>query len=134
MMGGVGGGGNWVRSSNAGDIDADGTKLYDSSVVARLAAYGKPFKRAILLSILGVVLYTAATVAIPRLIGIATDSAIISDDNKYSSRWSVRRSSSTCATTYSYTYNAYRCRSTTGTRSAPSCPGRRTMSTSSKSS
>ena len=82
MMGGVGGGGHWVRSSSPGDIDADGTKLYDSSVVTRLAAYGKPFKRAIFLSILGVVLYTAATVAIPRLIGIATDSAIINDDTQ----------------------------------------------------
>jgi ATP-binding cassette, subfamily B, multidrug efflux pump len=80
MMGGIGGGGHYTRSSQVGDIDQDGTKLYDSSVISRLATYLKPFKAKVLLAIFGVLVYTAATVAIPRLIGLATDDAILSGD------------------------------------------------------
>ena len=77
MMGGIGGGGQYTRSSQVGDIDQDSTKLYDNSVVTRLASYVTPYKAKVLLAILGVVLYTSATVAIPWLIGRATDDAIL---------------------------------------------------------
>lgn len=80
MMGGIGGGGHYTRSSQPGDIDQDSTKLYDSSVVGRLATYIAPFKAKVALAILGVILYTAATVAIPWLIGLAMDNAILDGD------------------------------------------------------
>ncbi|MEE8518231.1 MAG: ABC transporter transmembrane domain-containing protein, partial [Dehalococcoidia bacterium] len=69
MMGGMGGG-HWTRSSRAGDIDEDGTKLYDSRVVLRLGAYLIPYKRDVFASLLGVVIYTLMTIAIPLLIAI----------------------------------------------------------------
>jgi ATP-binding cassette subfamily B protein len=81
MMGGIGGGGQYTRSSQPGDIDQDSTKIYDSSVVTRLATYIAPFKAKVALAVFGVVLYTAATVAIPRLIGLATDDAILNRDS-----------------------------------------------------
>ncbi|MDA1035667.1 MAG: ABC transporter ATP-binding protein [Chloroflexi bacterium] len=76
MMSGVGGGGNWMGHSRQGDIDETGQKLYDSSVVTRLAAYMLPFKSVVTLAVFGVILYTAATVAIPAIIGFAIDNAI----------------------------------------------------------
>ena len=76
MMSGVGGGGNWMGHSRQGDIDEVGQKIYDSSVVKRLAAYMLPFKSVVLLAVFGVIVYTAATVAIPWIIGFATNNAI----------------------------------------------------------
>lgn len=80
MMGGIGGGGHYTRSSQPGDIDQDSTKIYDSSVVTRLATYITPYKGKVLLAILGVILYTSATVMIPLLIKLATDNAILDGD------------------------------------------------------
>jgi ATP-binding cassette subfamily B multidrug efflux pump len=74
MMGGMGGG-NWTRSSRAGDIDEDGTKLYDGRVVFRLAAYLGPYKQMVMASLLGVILYTLVTIAIPLLIAIGIGQA-----------------------------------------------------------
>jgi hypothetical protein len=75
MMGGMAGSGNWTRSSQAGDIDEDGKKLYDNRVVVRLAAYGLPYRRQIALSLLGVLIYTLMTIAIPLLIALGIRSA-----------------------------------------------------------
>ena len=82
MMGGIGGGGQYTRSSQVGDIDQDSTKIYDSSVSTRLATYIRPLKAKMLLSITGVILYTAATVSIPLLIKQAADEEIL-DENAY---------------------------------------------------
>ena len=83
MMGGIGGGGHYTRSSQVGDIDQDSTKLYDSSVINRLASYLTPFKAKVWLAVFGVILYTLATVAIPLLISLATDKAIdVGDPSK----------------------------------------------------
>jgi ATP-binding cassette subfamily B protein len=76
MMSGMGGGGNWMGHSRQGDIDEIGRKLYDSSVVKRLAAYMLPFKAIVALAVFGVIVYTGATVAIPWIIGDTTDNAI----------------------------------------------------------
>ena len=82
MMGGMGGGGgNWTHHSRPGDIDEDGKKLYDSRVVFRLGAYLGPFKSAVALSVLAVIVYSAATIAIPLLIAIAVDNYIQSSDS-----------------------------------------------------
>lgn len=77
MMGGIGGGGHYTRSSQVGDIDQDSTKLYDNSVITRLLSYVMPYRSKVLLATLGVILYTAATVTIPLLIKWATDDAIL---------------------------------------------------------
>ena len=74
MMGGMGGG-HWTRSSRAGDIDEDGTKLYDNRVVLRLAKYLVPYKGAVFTSFLGVVVYTLMTIAIPLLIALGISRA-----------------------------------------------------------
>ena len=76
MMSGMGGGGNWMGHSRQGDIDEVGQRLYDSSVVKRLAAYMLPFKAIVALAVFGVIVYTGATVAIPWIIGDTTDNAI----------------------------------------------------------
>ena len=76
MMSGMGGGGNWMGHSRQGDIDEVGQRLYDSSVVKRLAAYMLPFKAIVALAVFGVIVYTGATVAIPWVIGDTTDNAI----------------------------------------------------------
>ena len=39
MMGGMGGGNMWLAHSRRGDIDEDGTAIYNSRVVTRLARY-----------------------------------------------------------------------------------------------
>ena len=76
MMSGMGGAGNWMGHSRQGDIDEVGQRLYDSSVVKRLAAYMLPFKAIVALAVFGVIVYTGATVAIPWIIGDTTDNAI----------------------------------------------------------
>jgi ATP-binding cassette subfamily B protein len=80
MMGGMGGGGHYTRTSQRGDIDEDGKKLYDNRVVLRLGAYLGPYKKATALSIFGVVIYTLATIAIPLLILLAVDRYIGNGD------------------------------------------------------
>ena len=70
MMGGMGGGGHWLGHSRAGDIDEDGTRLYDSRVILRLGAYMIPYASAVWASIGGVIVYTLATIAIPLLIAL----------------------------------------------------------------
>jgi len=79
MMGGMAGSGNWTRSSQAGDIDEDGKKLYDNRVVVRLAAYGLPYQAQIGLSLLGVIVYTLMTIAIPLLIAVGIRGATDGD-------------------------------------------------------
>ena len=52
-------------------------KAYDHGVVVRLAAFIKPYKVAALISLLAVIIYTAATVAIPFIIKVAIDDYVI---------------------------------------------------------
>ncbi|MCI0821722.1 MAG: hypothetical protein J4N31_05260, partial [Chloroflexi bacterium] len=74
--GGGGGGGNWHMRHVDGDIDDDGTRLYDQRVIIRLIGYLGPYRRDVALAMIGVLVYAAATVAIPVLIKIAIDSYI----------------------------------------------------------
>ncbi|MEX2599890.1 MAG: ABC transporter ATP-binding protein [Dehalococcoidia bacterium] len=73
MMSGIGGGGNFARTSNQGDIDEDGTKLYDHRVITRLLGYLRPYKMQVALSLFGILIYTLATVGIPILVSIGID-------------------------------------------------------------
>ena len=76
MMVSHGGGGNFLMRSSKGDIDEDGARLYDQRVVLRLGRYLGPYRNAVLLAILGVVIYTLVTITIPLLIKIGLDSFI----------------------------------------------------------
>ena len=73
MMVNTGTGGNWVSRGQQGDIDEDGTKLYDQRVILRLLRYVGPYKFPVFLAMLAVVIYTGATVAIPLIIAIGID-------------------------------------------------------------
>ncbi|MCH7606985.1 MAG: ABC transporter ATP-binding protein [Chloroflexi bacterium] len=78
--GGGGGGGNWHMRHVDGDIDDDGTRLYDQRVIIRLIGYLGPYRREVALAMIGVLVYAAATVAIPVLIRIAIDDYIEKGD------------------------------------------------------
>ena len=52
-------------------------KAYDHRVVARMAPFVKPYRTAVLVSLIAVITYTGATVAIPFIIKTAIDSYII---------------------------------------------------------
>src|SRR5690606_28316429 len=80
MMSGIGGGGNFARTSNPGDIDEDGTKLYDHRVMVRLLGYLAPYKKEVAFSIAGVIVYTLATIIIPVLIAVGIDNYITRRD------------------------------------------------------
>ncbi|MBI4298036.1 MAG: ABC transporter ATP-binding protein [Chloroflexi bacterium] len=54
------------------EVEALG-KFYDQRVVSRLFAYAAPHKRLLALAALGVLLYTASSLATPRLIGYGID-------------------------------------------------------------
>ncbi len=74
------GGAGWMMRGQQGDIDEDGTKIYDQRVVIRLMKYMGPYKREVLLSLIGVFVYTLATVAIPAIIAIGVDRYIETGD------------------------------------------------------
>ena len=74
--GGGGGGGGWGHSSGRGSIDEDGLLLYSNAVLIRLAKYMGPYKRLVLLSLVGLLVYTGATVSIPWLIRFGIDNFI----------------------------------------------------------
>jgi ATP-binding cassette subfamily B protein len=76
----MGGGNMWLSHSRKGDIDDDGTRIYDSRVVFRLARYFGAFKKGVALTSAGIVVYTLATIAIPFLIALAVDVAITDGD------------------------------------------------------
>lgn len=80
MMMNSGGGGNWLMRGRSGDIDEDGTRLYDQRVVGRLLRYAAPYKGAVLLSLAAVLVYTAATVAIPAIIAVGIDRYVSNGD------------------------------------------------------
>ncbi len=80
MMVNTGGGGGWMMRGQQGDIDEDGTKLYDQRVVIRLLKYLGPYKRDVALSMVGVLVYTLATVAIPAIIAVGIDRYIRTGD------------------------------------------------------
>ena len=73
MMMNSGFGGNWMTRGQQGDIDEDGTKLYDQRVILRMLRYVRPYKFLVSLAMLAVVVYTGATVAIPLIIAIGID-------------------------------------------------------------
>ena len=74
------GGGHWVMRGQQGDIDEDGTKLYDQRVILRLLSYVVPYKFPVFLAMMAVVVYTGATVAIPLIIAIGIDRYIENGD------------------------------------------------------
>ena len=74
------GGGHWVMRGQQGDIDEDGTKLYDQRVILRMLSYVVPYKFQVFLAMLAVVIYTGATVAIPAIIAIGIDRYIKNGD------------------------------------------------------
>ncbi len=76
------GGGNFMMRSEAGDIDEDGAKLYDSRVVTRMARYLGPYKGLTALAVAGVVVYTLATIAIPLLVRLGIDTYIANGDGR----------------------------------------------------
>ena len=80
MMMNSGGGGNWLMRGRSGDIDEDGTRLYDQRVVMRLLRYAGPYRGAVLLSLAAVLVYTMATVAIPAIIAVGIDRYISNGD------------------------------------------------------
>ena len=80
MMVNTGTGGNWVSRGQQGDIDEDGTRLYDQRVILRLLSYVGPYKFPVFLAMMAVVVYTGATVAIPLIIAIGIDRYIENGD------------------------------------------------------
>ena len=80
MMMNTGGSGGWMMRGQQGDIDEDGTRLYDQRVVFRLLKYLRPYKRDVALSLAGVLVYTLATVSIPALIAFGVDRYISTGD------------------------------------------------------
>ena len=80
MMGGMGGGNMWLAHSRRGDIDEDGTAIYNSRVVTRLARYFGAFKAGVLITMAGVFVYTLATILIPYLIAKAVNPYITGGD------------------------------------------------------
>ena len=74
------GGGGWLMRGQPGDIDEDGTRLYDQRVILRLLAYVWPYKGLVSLSLLAVVVYTGATVAIPYIIALGIDRYVTTGD------------------------------------------------------
>ena len=73
MMMNTGGGGNFLMRAQKGDIDDEGTRLYDQRVVIRLIKYLAPYKLSVFISMLGVIVYTLATIAIPAIVAIGID-------------------------------------------------------------
>ena len=77
MMGGGGGHGyGWHR----GDLDEEGGRLYDHQVVKRLSKYLLPYLLPTLVSVVFMLMYTGATVAIPWLVKIGIDNYIKTGD------------------------------------------------------
>ena len=76
-----GGGGGGFAHRHGGDFDSEEVlgKVYDNRVVTRLPKYLAPVKGWLALGALGMVLLTIATLALPYLVGIATNSMISGD-------------------------------------------------------
>jgi len=72
------GGGGFHGPHGPGRFDSDEVlgKVYDSRVIARLPGYLLPVKRWVSLGAGGMLIRTLATLAMPRLVGIATDNII----------------------------------------------------------
>lgn len=64
-----------------GQMDEDGSRLYDHQVVVRLTKYLIPYKRLVLVSFIGILIYTATTVAVPQLIRIGISDHIETGDH-----------------------------------------------------
>ena len=81
MFHGGGGGGGGFAHRHGGDFDSDEVlgKVYDNRVVGRLPKYMVPVKGWLSLGVVGMVMLTAATLALPYLVGIATNSMISGD-------------------------------------------------------
>ena len=76
----LGGGGGWLTRHVHGDIDDEGTRLYDQRVVLRLIGYLRPYQRDVMVAMVWVFIYAAATVTIPALIQTGIDSYIEQGD------------------------------------------------------
>ena len=76
----LGGGGGWLTRHVHGDIDDEGTRLYDQRVVLRLIGYLRPYQRDVAVAMVWVFIYAAATVTIPALIQTGIDNYIEQGD------------------------------------------------------
>ena len=74
------GGGSWQMRGQPGDIDEDGTKLYDQRVILRMLRYVGPYRFPVFLAMMAVAVYTGATVAIPAIIATGIDRYIKNGD------------------------------------------------------
>ncbi|MGD9143117.1 MAG: ABC transporter ATP-binding protein [Dehalococcoidia bacterium] len=83
MFHGGGGGGGGFGHRHGGDFDSEEVlgKVYDNRVVTRLPKYLAPVKGYLTLGTLGMVLLTLATLALPYLVGIATNNMISGDSS-----------------------------------------------------
>ncbi|MBM3940986.1 MAG: ABC transporter ATP-binding protein [SAR202 cluster bacterium] len=72
-------GGAWGRRDNV-NIDDEQGKLFDCEVVWRLLGYMAPYRRQVALAVLGVLVYTATTVAVPLLVQRGIDGYIAQGD------------------------------------------------------
>ncbi|MDO8687989.1 MAG: hypothetical protein Q7K41_05310, partial [Dehalococcoidales bacterium] len=72
--GGFGGGG--LRRAVDGWADEGLGKAYDHKVVVRLAKYAAPYKKRLLIGILGTIIFSAASYTQPLLVGMAVNSAM----------------------------------------------------------
>ncbi len=72
---GMGGANQWRRAADGWQDEALG-KAYDHTVVTRLVRYLLPYRRHIILALLGTVLFALASYTQPVLVGMAIDSAV----------------------------------------------------------
>ena len=79
IMGGGGGGWRNIASSfRTGDLeDTIGGQVYDHKVVVRLAKYFLPYKPLVAMALIGILIYSGVTVAIPWMIHLAIDEYIL---------------------------------------------------------
>ncbi len=76
-LGGPGGfGGGGLRRAVDGWADEGLGKAYDHKVVVRLAKYAAPYKKRLLIGILGTIIFSAASYTQPLLVGMAVNSAM----------------------------------------------------------
>jgi ATP-binding cassette subfamily B protein len=69
-----------LRRSSDGWDDEELGKLYDHSVIRRLLPYLKPYRTQVAISLFGMIVFAAASMTQPFLIGLAIDSSVKSGD------------------------------------------------------
>ena len=74
-----GGGGHFHHHGGQFDADEVLGKVYDNRVVARLPKYLAPVRGWVGIGVVGILVRTVATLALPYLVGVATDHVIRGD-------------------------------------------------------